>query len=123
MNRTRSSHNAIPRDPALDGTLSVLREGHDFIWSRCRRFHSDLFETRLLGRRAVCIHGADAARLFYDEDKFERHGALPRRVVTSLFGKHGVQTLDGAAHERRKGMFLQLMTQANMERLMDAQVI
>jgi fatty-acid peroxygenase len=108
---------SIPRDPEFDGTLAMLREGYDFVWSRCRRLDSDLFRTRILGKPAVCIHGPEAAALFYDETKFQRHGAIPRRVVTSLFGKKAVHTLDDAAHHKRKSAFLALMTPESLERL------
>jgi fatty-acid peroxygenase len=109
----------IARDTAFDSTINVAREGYEFIWNRCRRFDSDLFLTRIMGKPTVCIHGADAAALFYQESKLARHGALPRRVVTSLFGKNAVHTLDDAAHQQRKRAFLSLMTEANLERLMD----
>lgn len=105
----------IPRDPAFDSTLALLREGYDFIWSRCRRFESDIFLTRVMGKRAVCIHGREAAELFYDESKLQRRGAVPRRVVTSLFGKGGVQTLDDAAHRQRKSAFLALTSLAQLD--------
>jgi fatty-acid peroxygenase len=108
----------IPHDPALDSTLAILREGYDFIWNRCKRFDSEIFATRLLGQRAVCIHGSEAAALFYDTSKFQRRHALPRRVVTSLFGKRAVQTLDDDEHRQRKAMFLSLMTPAKLEKLM-----
>jgi len=107
----------IPRDTAFDSTINIVREGYDFIWNRCRRFESDLFLTRVMGKPTVCIHGAEAAEVFYDESKFARHGALPRRVVTSLFGKNAVHTLDDAEHKERKSAFLGLMTEANLERL------
>jgi fatty-acid peroxygenase len=109
----------MPRDPALDSTFALLREGYDFIWNRCRHFDSDLFETRIMGQRTVCIHGPEAARVFYDESKFQRTGALPRRVVTSLFGKHAIHTLDGDAHRARKAAFLGLMTPNSLSKLMD----
>jgi fatty-acid peroxygenase len=109
----------IPRDQAFDSTLSLLREGYDFIWNRCRRFDSDLFAARIMGQKAVCIHGAEAAELFYDESKFQRRNAIPRRVVTSLFGKHALHTLDGDEHRNRKAAFLALMSPANMARLSD----
>jgi fatty-acid peroxygenase len=108
-----------PRDTAFDSTINIAREGYDFIWSRCRKFQSDVFVTRVMGKRTICIHGADAAELFYDESKFARSGALPRRVVTSLFGKRAIHTLDDASHKARKAAFLGLMTNTNLERLMD----
>jgi fatty-acid peroxygenase len=109
----------LPRDPSFDSTINLAREGYDFIWSRCRKFQSDLFLTRIMGKPTICIHGADAAALFYDESKFARSGALPRRVVTSLFGKRAVHTLDDASHKARKAAFLNLMTDPNLARLMD----
>lgn len=107
----------IPRDGALDSTIFMLRDGYEFIWERCRRFDIDMFETRILGKRTACLHGPDAARLFYDETKMQRERAIPRRVVTSLFGKNAVHTLDGEAHRTRKAAFLSLMTPAALEKL------
>jgi fatty-acid peroxygenase len=109
---------SIARDSSLDASIHVLREGYEFIWNRCRRFDSDLFATRILGLPTICIHGPEAAALFYDTTKFRRHRAVPRRVVTSLFGKGAVHTLDDAAHQARKAAFLRLMSPAQMERLM-----
>src|SRR3954470_14408327 len=97
----RQTMSSIPHDPALDSTLSLMREGYEFIWNRCRRFDSDLFTARVMGRPVVCIHGREAAELFYDARKLERGGALPRRVVTALFGRPAaVHTLDDDAHRR-----------------------
>jgi fatty-acid peroxygenase len=107
----------IPRDPAIDSTLSIVREGYEFIWNRCRRFGSDVFLTRVFGKRAICIHGTEAAAVFYDPSKFERHGALPRRVITSLFGKRAVHTLDHDAHRQRKAAFMSLMSQSRLDEL------
>ena len=108
---------SVPRDPAIDGTLALIREGYPFIWDRCRALKSDIFRTRIMGKPAVCIHGPEAAELFYDETKLQRVRAVPRRVVTSLFGKKAVHTLDGEAHKRRKSAFMSLMTEASLERL------
>jgi len=60
----------------------------------------------LLLRPTICIVGAEAARIFYDSDRFARHGAMPLRVQKTLLGQEGVQGLDGKAHTARKGMFL-----------------
>lgn len=98
-----------PRDPAFDSTLALLREGYPFLWNRCRRAGSDVVRMRLLGRATIGIHGPEAAAVFYDETRFERHGAVPRRVITSLFGKGAIHTLDGEAHRVRRSAFLSLM--------------
>jgi fatty-acid peroxygenase len=109
----------IPHDRAIDSTLNMLREGYNFIWNRCRRFGSDIFQTRIMGQRAICIHGPEAAELFYDELKFQRRNAIPRRVVTSLFGKNALHTLDGEEHLNRKAAFLALMSPVSLAKLMD----
>jgi fatty-acid peroxygenase len=110
--------NTIPVDPTIDATIGMLVDGYEYIARRCKAFQSDLFRTRVMGKPAVCIHGREAAQLFYDEEKLQRHGAVPRRVVTSLFGKKAIHTLDGDAHHARKAMFLSLMTPENLEGLM-----
>jgi fatty-acid peroxygenase len=110
---------AIPRDPALDSTLSILKDGYEFIWKRCQRWNTDLFEARVMGKKAICIHGREAAQIFYDGERFQRQGALPRRVVTSLFGKGAVHSLDDQAHHHRKSAFLSLMSPQSLARLME----
>jgi fatty-acid peroxygenase len=67
-----------PRDAAIDSTMALLLEGYEFIWNRCRRLETDLFTGRILGQRAVFIHGRDAARIFYDDAKLERGGIISR---------------------------------------------
>jgi fatty-acid peroxygenase len=114
---TPASTQMMPADPALDSTLALLREGYEFIANRCRTLDTDLFVTRLMGKRFVCMQGSEAAALFYDERRFERRGAVPRRVVTSLFGKGGVQGLDGEAHRQRKSLFLGILGPSALEEL------
>lgn len=109
----------IPRDKTLDSTLSFARDGYLFIMNRCDRYRSDLFQTRLLLRKSICMRGEEAARLFYDEGRFERSGVAPARVQETLFGRRGVQGLDGAPHCRRKEMFLSLMSTEAIARLAD----
>ncbi|PAU58646.1 cytochrome P450 [Pseudomonas indica] len=108
----------IPRDRSLDSTLALLREGYGFIPDRCRRYRSDLFETRLLLQRTFCLSGESAARLFYDPALFTRTNAVPRLLQKTLFGVGGVQGLDGKAHRLRKQMFMDLMTPERMRELL-----
>ena len=109
--------NAMPREEGVDHTLNLLREGYLYILNRRRSFHSNVFETRLLGKKAICMGGKEAAELFYDTEKFKREGAAPNRLVQTLFGKKAIQTLDGESHEHRKGMFMSLMSPDNLNRL------
>lgn len=111
--------NPIPKEEGMDHSLNLLREGYTFILNRRRGFNSNVFETRLLGQKAICMGGAEAAEIFYDESKFIRAGAAPQRVLDTLFGQGGVQTLDDAEHRNRKKMFMSVMTPEDIQRLRD----
>src|SRR5699024_11323037 len=88
-----------------------------YIPNQRRRLDTNMFETRLLGgQKTVCLSGEDGASLFYDNDKFRRVDAMPKRVLKTLFGQGGVQTLDDDAHKNRKELFMSLM---GSERLSD----
>lgn len=100
----------IPYDKSLDSTIPLLLEGYEFIQNRCNRYQSDIFRTQLLGKSVVCISGEDAAKLFYDDIRFKRKGVAPKRIQKTLFGKNGVQALDGVSHRNRKQMFMSIMT-------------
>lgn len=107
----------LPRDPRLDSTLDLLRAPYDFISSRCKALGSDVFETRLMLRKTICMTGKDAARLFYDAERFQRKHAAPIRLQQSLLGTRGVQTADDEAHLHRKRMFLALMSDERLQQL------
>jgi fatty-acid peroxygenase len=93
------------RTPFVDRSLWLLAEGYRFLPNR-RAKGSDVVVTRLLGQRAIGIGGPDAAELFYDSTRFERHSALPAPVIDTLFGRGAVHTLDDEAHRVRKAMFV-----------------
>ena len=109
----------IPHEKTLDSSLALLSDGYPFIQKRSKRFHSNIFQTRLLGEKAICLHGEEAASIFYDNDKFRRSDAIPKRIQTTLMGEGGVQTLDNEAHRHRKAMFMSLMTPESIEQLMN----
>lgn len=109
----------MPREEGIDHSLSLMREGYMYILNRRRSFNSDVFETRLLGKKAICIGGKYAAEVFYDSEKFQRKGAAPNRAIETLFGKNGVQALDGQAHKHRKKMFMSIMSSDELSRLTD----
>lgn len=108
----------IPKQEGLDHSVDFLREGYLFVANRRKSFQSNIFETRLLGERVICLGGEEAAEVFYDADKFMRQDAAPKRLLKTLFGEDGVQTLDGTAHTHRKRMFMSLMTKENIDRLL-----
>lgn len=109
---------ATPRS-GFDSTRALLGAPYDFIQDECRRHRSDVFQTRILLRRTLCMTGRDAARLFYDTERFQREGAAPRRIRRSLFGTGSVQGMDGEAHRHRKAMFMALMTPEGLQGLED----
>lgn len=57
--------------------------------------------------------------MFYDPNRFIRHGAMPMRVQKTLTGQNGVQSLDDQAHRHRKQMFLSLLSPDKINGLID----
>lgn len=108
---------AMPRVAELDSTWCLLREGYTFLPNRQQALQSDVFELRLLGKRTIALTGAAAAALFYDENHFIRRKALPLRVRRTLTGMGAVQGLDGTAHRQRKALFMQLVDETQLRRL------
>lgn len=101
----------MPVEKGMDHTLSFLLEGYKYISNRTEKYNRNIFRTRMLGgQQVICLVGKEAAELFYDNEKFKRHGAAPQRVLKTLFGQGGVQTLDGTKHHHRKDLFMSLMT-------------
>lgn len=103
----------------IDSTVPFLQEGYPFVSSRCDELGTDLFTSRLLLRPVTFLRGAEAAAIFYDDDRFTRQGAMPPTVQHLLQDKGSVQALDGAAHHERKELFLSLMSREAMDRLGD----
>lgn len=107
----------IPLEKGADHTLALLTEGYLFISNRSRKFGSAVFQARLLGQKVICMAGEEAAALFYDESKFRRKGAVPKRIQRSLFGEKAIQTLDDGEHKHRKALFMSLMSPAQLQSL------
>jgi fatty-acid peroxygenase len=107
----------IPPDRSLDSTIALLLDPYGFVSKRCRRYRSDLFLARILLRKTICMTGPEAAELFYRQDLFVRRGATPGRIQKTLFGRGGVQGMDGEAHRHRKQMFMSLMAPERIDHL------
>ncbi|MFC3501650.1 cytochrome P450 [Micromonospora krabiensis] len=101
----------------FDNTLALALEGYAWLPNRLRRGGADVLATRLLGQRAVALHGPEAARFFYDERHIRRHGAIPGPVQSTLFGHGAVHGLDGEAHRVRKALFVALLMDGSIEDL------
>ncbi len=61
----------MPCDKAIDSSLCLLLEGYPFIQNRCRKYESDIFQTRLFCKKAICFTGEEAAKIFYNENLFK----------------------------------------------------
>lgn len=109
----------LPRDPAFDNALAFLNEGYRFVSNRCNRFCADGFETRLLMRKAICVRGEAAARMFYTPGRFTRQGAAPVTTVMQLQDFGSVHAIDDEDHHHRKRMFLALMTPERLQAIAD----
>jgi fatty-acid peroxygenase len=53
----------VARILATDRTLALLSEGYSFIPERCRRLGTDVFETRIMLTKVVCMTGEEATRM------------------------------------------------------------
>jgi len=109
----------IPDDGVPDSTLELLRQGYLFLPRRFRRLDTDMFRTRLMLRPAVCVQGAEAARMFYTPGRFSRTGALPPTTLRQLQDKGSVATLDGSDHAHRKALFMGAMGGGAVDRAAD----
>jgi fatty-acid peroxygenase len=102
-----------------DNTLHLARDEHDFSPNHSRNLENELFFTRVMGKSAVCIHGAEAAALFSDDSKFARSGTLPQPAVASLSGRKTMHRLDVAGHKPLDRALPNLLTTADRQRLID----
>lgn len=112
----------FPRVKTLDSTLKAARKGYLFVTDTCRELNTDIFSTRFLGKKTVCMRGNQAAELLYNTEYFERKKVAPNLVKATLFGHGGVQEFDGAEHRHRKQMFMSLMGREDIIRLAELTV-
>ncbi|HEU4709104.1 MAG TPA: cytochrome P450, partial [Methylophilaceae bacterium] len=108
----------MPHAPQFDSTLSLLNQGYTLVLHTCRELETDVYQGRLMLQKTIFMMGEEAARLFYDQTRFMRHGAMPRRIQKTLLGVDGVQSLDDEPHRHRKHLFVQqLMIPEKIEAL------
>jgi fatty-acid peroxygenase len=93
----------------LDQTLLAAIKGYAWLPDLRREAGGGPVHLRVMGQQAVGICGPEATRFFYAASNLERHTALPSLVVSTLFGKGAVHTLDGDAHRARKALFVSLL--------------
>jgi fatty-acid peroxygenase len=115
---TRLVHTTSPAEPARrslghlkawDSTLAFAADPYRFISRACVAHGTRGVRGRLLLQPTVFLTGTASARVFYESPQLLRHDAAPGALLATLLGRDGVQTLDGAAHQRRKAIFLHLL--------------
>ncbi len=101
----------------MDSALNVLIKGYPNFQEQFEKENTDILNKHLLLKKTIILRGEEAAAVFYDQDKFQRKGATPKRFQKTLFGQGGVQGLDGEAHIKRKALFMQCMTKDSIASL------
>ena len=61
----------------LDSTLELLADPYHFVSAKAAELGADVFEARILLENTLCMRGAEAARVFYDDSRFSRSHAAP----------------------------------------------
>ncbi len=107
----------IVQEKGFDHTLNLLEEGYPFIKNRMDLYKCNIFETHIMGKKAICISGEEACKIFYNEELFQRKGVMPKRIQKTLFGVNAIQGMDNKAHDLRKHFFMSLMTEDHQKKL------
>ncbi|GAE93293.1 hypothetical protein JCM21714_2363 [Gracilibacillus boraciitolerans JCM 21714] len=55
--------------------------------NRSDKYNSRIFQTKLLGEKAICLIGKEEATLFYDNEKISRKNAAPGRIQKNFLIK------------------------------------
>ncbi len=100
----------VPKDMPFDSTVGFIKDGYLFISNRMRQYNTDIFTARFVGKKVTFLMGKEAAEVFYKEEYFKRKNVAPMRVQKTLFGKKGIQGMDGSLHKKRKSLFMSLLT-------------
>lgn len=82
----------------------LTREGYRYIGNRCDELGTDLFRTRLMLRKAVCMRGTATSEQVLSRRTLHAARRHPN-YGTDLAAGCSVQTLDGSDHRHRKQMY------------------
>jgi fatty-acid peroxygenase len=107
---TTDRSSGIPSLASVDSSLAFISDGYMFGTRRFNRLGTDAFRTGLMTRPVVVARGEDAARMFYEDNRFSRQRAMPASVLHLLQDEGSVQSLDGTQHHHRKAAFVRLLS-------------
>ncbi len=99
--------------PVLGETLALLGDNYRFVSERVAR-HGPIFRSRVLGRDAAFLAGAEATAVFNDDDLVQRAGGMPG-FVEQFFGGKSLPLLDGDTHKTRKQQVLAAFSRPALE--------
>lgn len=109
---THPTQTVLPLDkglPLVGKTLSFLKDPFGFVQTGLDK-HGPIFMTSFMGEDLVIFVGLEAAELWLDEEKLERHQALPSHFK-NIFGSDVVlPLLDGNKHKFHKNCVLAAFT-------------
>lgn len=83
----------IKDNESLDSTIALVTEGYLFIKNKIDQYQTNAFETRLFGKKVICMSGEEAAKIFYNAELFQRNGAMPKRIQRTLVMKASLNLL------------------------------
>ena len=101
----------------MKSSLGIFLKGYPYFQDKFKNNKTHIIQTRLFLKKAIVFKGEAAAKIFYDQEKFERKGATPKRFKKTLLGQGGVQGLDGSEHFNRKKMFMEIMNEDSLSHL------
>jgi fatty-acid peroxygenase len=120
-NNISTSYTIINKPTPFIGFVNLIklfRRGYDFMPSiRNRHSDTDIIRTMIAAKTIYVLGGEQGARLFYNNDLFERQNVLPSHIVNTIFGA-GIHIKDNSEHQRRKQLFIN-MDMKNRERLVN----
>ena len=105
----------VPHAKGLDNSLELMQDGYLFIKKRVDQYQCDLFEARLLGQKVICMSGEEAAKVFYDAERFQRNGALPKRVQKTMIPGSGRIQMNFGQSDLRNGKAAYLISFPKVE--------
>lgn len=101
----------------MESSPGIFFKRYSYFQEKFRNKNTNILQTRLLLQKATVLKSEEAAKLFYDNDRFIRKGATPKRFQKTLFGEGGMQGLDQEQHLHRKKMFMKVMGPQSLEEI------
>lgn len=101
----------------MESSPGIFFKGYPYFQEKFEEKQKNILHTHLLFKKAIVLKGEEAAKIFYDREKFIRKGATPARFKKTLLGEGGVQGLDHQEHLHRKKMFMKVMGPSSLEEI------